>query len=156
MKLQNIQIFLLRLALGALFLHLGMGKLNEGWIRSSSSLMEDLQNFQKTATGLHLRYLAEFAIPYAGAWSKFIALGEAALGISLLSGLLVRFSSALGIIMVLNLNAGAGNLFTWNFFWSPWAAMILSGLLAMMLSGAGRWFGIDQFLSKSKPRSIFW
>ncbi|MFI5252402.1 MAG: DoxX family protein [Bacteroidota bacterium] len=156
MKLQNIQILLIRLALGGLFLHLGVGKINDGWIQNSAPLMESLKNFQTHATGYHLVYLTKIAIPYAPLWSKLMAVGEAAVGISLLIGLLVRFSSAIGIFMILNFHAATGLLYTLNFFGSASAAILAAGFTATMLAGAGRWIGVDQILAKSKPKGIFW
>jgi uncharacterized membrane protein YphA (DoxX/SURF4 family) len=153
MKLQKIQIILIRLALAGLFLNLGIGKINQGWLHNALPLTEELQNSQKHATGYQLSYLTNVAIPYASVWSKLIAAGEASIGLSLLLGLLVRLSSAMGIFMVLNLHAGTGNLFSWNFFGSPSAALLIAALIVVMLAGAGRWFGIDQALAKSHPGS---
>ena len=156
MKLSNIQILLLRLALAGLFLHLGIGKINEGWLQNSEPLRNSLENFHQHAIGAQLTYLERVAVPYAGLWSKLMALGETALGISLLLGLLVRLSTALGILMVLNFHAATGNLFSLNFFGSPWAAFLITGLLSLMLARGGRWAGIDALLAKSNSRGIFW
>jgi uncharacterized membrane protein YphA (DoxX/SURF4 family) len=153
MKLQKIQILLIRLALAGLFLNLGIGKINQGWLHNASPLTEELQNIQTHATGYHLSYLTNVAIPYASVWSKLIALGELSVGISLLLGLLVRLSSVIGIFMVLNLHAGTGNLYSLNFFGSPSAALLIAALIAVLLAGAGRWLGIDQMLAKSHPGS---
>jgi uncharacterized membrane protein YphA (DoxX/SURF4 family) len=156
MKLQNIQILMLRLALAGLFLHLGIGKIHEGWLQSSAPLMESLHNYQQHATGFHLTYVTNIAIPYAGIWSKMMAIGETAVGISLLLGFFVRVSSAIGIIMVLNFHAATGNLYSLDFFGTPWAALIIAGFLATLLAGAGRWLGIDYMLAKTKSKSLLW
>ena len=102
MKLSNIQILILRLAIAGLFLHLGIEKINEGWLTNPEHLQDSLNNYQQKATGVQLSYLDKVAIPYSNLWSRLMALGETAVGISFLLGSLVRFSSAVGIFMVLN------------------------------------------------------
>jgi uncharacterized membrane protein YphA (DoxX/SURF4 family) len=156
MKLHNIQILILRLAIAGLFLYEGIGKINDGWHGSPAPLMEDLTSFQKKATGLQLAYLDQVAIPYAGIWSRLITLGETATGISMLLGLFVRLSSVTAILMVLNLHAANGTLFSVRAFGSPWAGLILCSLLILFLARAGRWFGIDEMLAKTNPRGVFW
>jgi thiosulfate dehydrogenase [quinone] large subunit len=156
MKLANIQILILRLALAGLFLHLGMGKIREGWLTKPDQLSTSLAGFQQKATGYQLTYLNMVAIPYTPVWSRLIAVGETAIGISLLIGMLARFSSLVGLIMVLNLHAATGNLFSLSFFGSPSAALIMAGLLVTFLARAGRWAGLDALLSKTNPRSFFW
>jgi thiosulfate dehydrogenase [quinone] large subunit len=156
MKLQNIQICILRLALGALLLHAGYDKWSSGWLQSSQELSENLASYHEHATGVQLRYLDTVAIPYAGVWSKLMTVGEAAVGISLLLGLLVRLGSLVGIFMVVNFHIANGNMFSVNVIGSPWAALLLAGLLVTLLAGAGRWFGIDAVLAKRSPTSFLW
>src|SRR5437763_5234849 len=154
MKLSNIQIVILRLALGGLFLSLGLGKYHEGWLQTSEHLVTSLDNFKQHATGAQLFYIEHVAMPYAGAWSKLMTIGEFAVGVSMLLGLLVRCSAAAAIFMVINFHAATGNLYTLNFFGSPWAALLLACLLAMFLSCAGRWAGIDALLAKMNARGV--
>ncbi len=156
MRASNVQILILRLVLAGLFLHLGFGKLSEGWLRTSQPLVQSLTSFEQRASGAHLGYLRSVAIPYAGVWSRMMALGETALGISLLVGLATRLSSAAGIFMVLNFHASTGLLYSLDFFGSPWAALLVAGLLVMVLARAGRWAGFDALLARWKPQSALW
>ena len=156
MKLSGIQILIVRVVLGALFLSLGVGKIQEGWLSSREPLIKSLNSFHEHASGPQLIYLEYVAIPYAGMWSKILALGETSLGISLLLGLLTRLTSLAGMGMVLNLHAATGDLFSLNFFGTPWAALIIAGLLVVFLARAGRWIGIDALLVKSGPGEILW
>ncbi len=156
MKVSSIQILILRLVLAGLFLHLGLGKLEEGWLKSPVPLTQSLSSFEQRAAGIHLLYLKSVAIPLAGVWSRLMALGETALGISLLLGLLTRLSSAVGIVMVLNFHAATGLLYSLSFFGSPWAALTVAGLLVVLLARAGRWIGLDSLLAKWKPQSALW
>ena len=156
MKLSSFQIFVLRLAIGGLFLSLGIGKIHEGWLTDPAPLEKSLNNFHQHAAGPQLTYLDSVAIPYAGIWSKLMAVGETAVAVSLLLGLLVRLSSLVAIIMVANLHAATGNLFSLNFFGSPWAAVLIAGLLVLFLARAGRWGGLDALLAGSSTRSLLW
>ncbi len=49
-----------------------------------------------------------------------------------------------------------GKLFNLSFFGSPWAALLVAGLLMMMLARAGRWAGIDALLAISNPKGKLW
>ncbi len=157
MKPSNVQILIIRLVLAVLFLHLGIDKINEGWLRDPEHLTSSLQSFHQNASGGQLTYLDKVAIPHAQLWSRLIAIGEASVGISLLLGLLARFSSLVGIFMVLNFHASTGNLFSvTKFFGSPWAALIIACFLVIFLAKGGRWAGADALLAKSNPNGILW
>ena len=156
MNLSNTHILLLRLVIAGLFLNTGIDKYNEGWLSESSHLAESLNSYHERASGMQLTYLDNVAIPHAGLWSRAICIGEIALGTSLLLGLLVRLSTALGIFMVINLHAATGNLYSLNFFASPYAALLTTGLLVLLLARAGRWAGIDALLATANPKALFW
>jgi uncharacterized membrane protein YphA (DoxX/SURF4 family) len=156
MKLTNIQILILRLALAGVFLSLGLGKFHEGWLTTPEHLASSLTSYQQHAGGAQLVYLESVAIPYAGIWSRLIVTGEFLLGVSLLLGLLVRGTAAVGIFMVLNFHAANGNLFSLNFFGSPWASLIVAGLLVLCLARAGRWMGIDAMLAQWYAKGMLW
>jgi uncharacterized membrane protein YphA (DoxX/SURF4 family) len=155
-KLSSFQIFVLRLAIGGLFLSLGVNKIHEGWLSNPAPLQQSLNNFHQHAAGPQLTYLDSVAIPYAGLWSRLMAAGETAVAVSLLVGLLVRLSSLVAMIMVANFHAATGNLFSLNFFGSPWACLLLAGLLVLFLARAGRWGGLDALLAGSGTRSLLW
>lgn len=142
--------------MAALFLYLGITKIDANWIQSPEKLVASLNNYHQKATGIHQTYLETIAIPYANLWSKLMAIGETAIGISLLLGLLLRLSCIVGIIMVLNFHAANGNLYSLTFIGSPWAALIIAGFLILFLAYAGRWKGVDGLLAKSRPHGILW
>ncbi len=156
MKVANIQILIIRLALAGLFLSLGWEKMHEGWLTSPQSLNEALATDRTHASGFQLQYLDVVAIPYAAVWSKLMVIGETALGISLLLGLLVRLSSLMAIIMVLNFYAANGSLYSLRFFGSPWSALLTGCLLVIFFARAGRWAGLDALLAKSNSKGILW
>jgi uncharacterized membrane protein YphA (DoxX/SURF4 family) len=155
MKLANIQLLILRLVLGGLFLTLAIDKYNEGWLTNSEPLRTSLTGLQQHADGWQAKYLALVAIPYAGVWAKFILFGEGCLAVSLILGMMVRLTTAAGMIMLLNFYAANGSLFSWKFFSSPYGGLIISCLLVLFLARAGRWAGIDAIFAKSNAKAIW-
>ncbi len=156
MKLTIIQILLLRLVLGALFLNGGVEKYQEGWLTNSEPLHGSLSAFEKTAVGFHRTYLQRVALPYDGLWSKFICAGEVALGVSLLLGCFVRLSTFIGLLYLLNLYAANGTLYSLKFFGSPWSALTFVSCLILLIARAGRWGGIDALFAKSNSKGLLW
>lgn len=156
MKLSNIQILIVRLALAGLFLHLGISKIDDGWLQSPEKLLDSLNNIHQKASGMHLWYLDSIAIPYASLWSKLMAIGESALGLSLLFGLLARLSSSIAIFMLLNFHAANGMLYSLNFFGSAWAGLLIASFVVIVLARGGRWLGTDALLAKAYPSGILW
>lgn len=156
MKHSNFAILLLRLTIGTLFLLAGMGKVNHGWMHSPEPLVLQLGEFHQHASNYQLTYLNNVAIPYASVWSKLITVGEIAVGIALLIGLLTRLAAIVAIFMILNFHAANGNLFSWGFFENPYAALLLAGLLVVFITRAGRWVGADIFLARSDAKGLLW
>ena len=156
MKLVNIQLLLLRLVLGAMFLNLGIEKISEGWLTSDKNLLDSLFNYHQQAGLTQLVYLDKVAVPYAYLWSKLIAIGETAIGVSLLLGLLTRFTCVVGIFMVLNFHAANGNLYSLHFFGTAWGALIIVSFIILLIAKAGRWVGVDVALAKKYPKGILW
>ena len=156
MKPANIQVLILRLVLGGLFLTLAIDKYNEGWLTNSEPLRSSLTGFQQHAEGWQAKYLALVGIPYAGVWSKFILFGEGCLAASLILGMMVRLTTAAGLFMLLNFYAANGSLFSWKFFSSPYGGLIFSCLLILLLARAGRWVGVDAIFAKTNAKSILW
>lgn len=156
MKASNVQILLLRLVMGVLFLQLGYTKIAGGWIQHPEPLEQSVRSLNEHASGIQLWYLQTVADPYVGIWSTLIAAGEMAYGISLFLGLLVRLSAALAIFMLINLHAATGDLFSINFFGSPSGAILVALSLVLFLSRAGRWIGIDAYLAQSDAKGVLW
>lgn len=156
MNLASIQLVLLRVIIGALFLSITIDKYHEGWLTTADPLRTSLTEYRESATSVQAVYLDNVAIPYAGVWARLILLGEGFLAVSLILGLLVRFSTVMGILMILNFHAANGNMFAWKFFGTPWGGLLLTGLFILLLARAGRTAGFDALLAKSNSKSIFW
>jgi uncharacterized membrane protein YphA (DoxX/SURF4 family) len=108
MKLTPATIVILRLAVALFFLYLGYTKIQNGWLTSSEALKESLLGLEQSAPPSSKWYIEHVGEPALGLWSKLISLGETALGISLFLGLLVRLSTFIGMVAVLNFHFTSG------------------------------------------------
>ncbi len=156
MSLSPMPILILRLAVAILFIHLGYTKINGGWLSSNDNLKNSFTHFEQNAPPATKWYLEHVAKPGVDLWSKLIPLGETALGISLLLGLLVRLSTFIGTLMVLNFHLTNGSLFSLSFFGSPWSILLLPCLIVLFLTRAGREYGLDALLARKKSRSVLY
>lgn len=150
MKLAPAVILILRLAVGIFFLYLGYTKIQSGWLLSSERLEKSLTNFEQNAPAVSKWYIAHVGKPGVNLWSKLIALGETALGVSLILGFLVRLSTLVGIIMVFNFHLANGTLFSLSFFGNPWASLVITTLLVLHMTRAGKKWGLDALLAKGR------
>jgi thiosulfate dehydrogenase [quinone] large subunit len=136
-KAFSITFLVLRIALGGLFLEAGMRKLLSGQFSASSMLSH--------ATG-------PFAVPFINIASNsdalsvingLVIIGEISIGIMLITGLLVRLASGLGILMMLLyylpvLPPANG--------WIAQNIIYIVVLIVFMVSGIGYFIGLDRFL----------
>jgi thiosulfate dehydrogenase [quinone] large subunit len=92
-------------------------------------------------------------LPNAGAFAVLVSWGELLVGVTLILGVLTRFSSALALLLALNYMFAKG---AW--FWSPWSndAAWAAISLALLIGAAGRTLGLDALLARRWPRSPFW
>lgn len=138
-----------RLYMGYMFLTGGWKKLVEMGLLKPGTLDEMLGKMG--ANAFHLPWYQHFidsvVLPHGQVFGYLVTFGELALGISLLLGLMVRFSAVVGMFMTLNFFLASG---------SPLAAMFFFTLLTMCLAAAGRSLGLDAYLHRAFPRMPFW
>lgn len=95
-------------------------------------------------------WLMHSVVPHAAVFAWLLALGEAGVGISLLLGLFTRLGGLFAIVQaVINILIAAG-MGTDTIF-HDYLLIILG--LAVMLSAAGRKYGIDALLLRRFPNS---
>jgi uncharacterized membrane protein YphA (DoxX/SURF4 family) len=150
MKLSPVPILLLRLAVGIFFLYLGYTKIQNGWLTSAEQLQKSLINLEQNVHPAPKWFIENIGKPGVEVWSRAIALGETALGVSLILGLLVRLSTFVGIIVVFIFHFTNGTLFSVSFFGNPWAILVIVSLLVLNLTRAGKKYGVDSLLGKGK------
>lgn len=156
MKPTPVPVVLLRIVIGALFFTIGYNKMHSGWLLTEDRLLPQLQTFLQNAGAPQAWYLQNIAMPFAGVWSKLIAAGETAIGVSLILGVLTRLSSLTAMVLLVNIYAANGELFSLAIFGTPWGAVLFAGVLVVFLARAGRWGGLDAVLAPTNPKSFFW
>jgi uncharacterized membrane protein YphA (DoxX/SURF4 family) len=156
MKLTPAPIVILRLAVALFFLYLGYTKIETGWLTDSERLQKSLSSLEQNAPPVSKWYIEHVGKPGIDFWSKLIPLGETALGISLFLGLLVRLSTFIGMLTVLNFHLTSGALLSISILGNPSGTLVIASLLVLFLARAGRTVGIDALLAKGKSKSMLY
>ena len=141
---------ILRIAFGGYFLAQGVNKIQGGWLTSADPMVRTFiapAIERNTAEGFYRPFLENVVQPNGALFSQLVALGEVAVGISLLLGLLVRPSCIVAMFLNLNymLMKGLANNSGSNdrqFFVCE---------LAFFLAAAGLVWGLDGYLARAAP-----
>jgi uncharacterized membrane protein YphA (DoxX/SURF4 family) len=155
-KSSPVPIVILRLALALFFLYLGCTKIQSGWLTSSERLQKSLVSLEQSAPPSSKWYIEHVGKPGVDLWSKLISLGETALGVSLFLGFLVRLSTFIGMLTVLNFHFTSGALLSISILGNPYAILVIVSLFVLFLARAGRTLGVDAFLAKRKSKSLLY
>jgi uncharacterized membrane protein YphA (DoxX/SURF4 family) len=135
---------LVRIAAGVLFVAEGFGKaagkfVHGGFAKSASGMTAESWPFWKS-------FLNSVVVPHAPLFAWVIALGELAVGIGLLLGLLTRFAAAGGVLLLLTILLG--QTYVPGSSWEGWVTAGLTTKFAILLLlliaavGYGAW-GVD-------------
>jgi thiosulfate dehydrogenase [quinone] large subunit len=146
-------IVILRLHVGVILLITVAGKIfrADPFSIEMVSYLEGVS--RRNAPGFYQDFVQQIVLPHATLFSYLVMTGEVIAGLSLLLGLCTRIGAAIAMFLFLNYMFSKG-----NYFWSPNsedAAVFFSGLVCC-LGAAGRVFGIDAYLARRWPNSIFW
>ena len=144
-------LVLLRLYLGVVFLLAALPKLQRD---SGSDLAEFLQQRAlETGHAFYLPFVETVLLPNSTVVASLVGWVEALVGVTLIAGLLTRFSAGLAMVLALNYMFSKG---AW--FWTPWSydAAFFVIALALLIGAAGRTLGIDAMLARRWPRSPLW
>ncbi len=141
-----------RLLIGFYFLRFGYQKCTGDFL-AGKALTDSIHSWlPKTHPAFYKEFLESTVLPHATTFAWLVAVGEFAVGLCLLLGLLARLSAFMGIVMNLNYVMAMGL--------APLAfhanQLFVAGELAMIIGGAGRFLGFDYFLAKKWPRVPFW
>lgn len=151
---------MLRFYVGYVFLLAGWNKYSGGWLNpapGSSPLAKVLNTWfsgdKPMPPGWYHDLLSRMVLPNAHLFGILVALGELAVGVLLLLGLATRLGGLLAAVMTLNYflatkHVGVVYVLENQLF-------ILAGLL-LMLSAAGRAWGVDFFLRRALPKGLLW
>jgi uncharacterized membrane protein YphA (DoxX/SURF4 family) len=144
-------LVLLRIYLGVVFLQAGLAKLQGD---PASELKGFLQHRAlETGHAFYRPFVESVLLPNSAALAVVISWTETVLGITLILGLLTRFSAGLGLVLALNYMFAKG---AW--FWTPWSydAAFVAIAIALLIGAAGRTLGLDAMLARRRPRSPLW
>ena len=139
-----------RILLGYHFLRAASGKLSGNFL-AGNALPNQFERLAVDPVALHRAFIEGVVQQYPLFFSYLVAFGELAIGLSLLTGCLVRVSSCFGAFHNLNIYLAIG-------YPAGGAQMNLNRLfiflhIVFVLVAAGRPLGIDGFLHKKFPNS---
>jgi thiosulfate dehydrogenase (quinone) large subunit len=146
--LARAALAILRVYLGVAFLLSALPKFERD---PKPELIGFLQNALERAQPFYQEFVRGVMLPNAGAFAALIAWGELIVGVTLILGVLTRFSAALALVLALNYLFARGA-------WSPnsYDAACVAISVALIIGAAGRTWGLDALLAKRRPRSVFW
>ena len=144
-------LVLLRVYLGAVFLVAALPKLQQDFTPNLIGFVQ--QAALQRAHQFYRPFLEQVVLPNAPAFAALITWVELFLGVTLVLGLLTRFSAAVAVVLTLNYMFAKG---AW--FWTPSSndAAFVAIALALLMGAAGRTLGLDSFLARRWPRSPLW
>lgn len=139
-------IALVRILTGIMFLCEGYAKLAGKFLHGGFAA--DAAEMATRGFPFWRPFLEKTVVPHASLFSWAVALGETALGLSLVTGLLVRWASAGGILLLVSIGLGT----SWPGAGTPWPRFVTAWLtqfayigllLIFSAADAGRVFGLD-------------
>jgi thiosulfate dehydrogenase [quinone] large subunit len=112
-----------------------------------------LHTVEKGAPEFYRQFIDTVVVPNAPLFAWAVVAGELYVGIALALGLTSRLAALVGIALVTNFMLSKGNA-----FWLPTNndALFILILLTIILTGAGRVWGVDRWLAKKWPRGPLW
>lgn len=140
---------IVRILVGYHFLEVGWPKVSRGFY-TGESLPERLAGAVNDPLGWHRAFIENVVIPHPVFFSSLVAFGEVAIGLSLLTGCLVRVASCFGafhnfnILFAVAIPEGGVPIRLNRLF-------IFLHLL-FVIAAAGRSLGLDGWLKKKFPR----
>jgi thiosulfate dehydrogenase [quinone] large subunit len=144
-------LVLLRVYLGTVFLVAGLPLLRQDFTPILIGFVQQVA--LQRAPQFYQRFLEQVVLPNAPVFAALITWAQLLVGVTLILGLLTRFSAAVALVLALNYMLAKG---AW--FWTPASndAAFVAISLALLIGAAGRTLGLDAFLARRWPRSPFW
>lgn len=133
---QKNSIFLLRVLLAGLFLYAGIDKILSDFSATGYLMNATKGPFATVFQGMNSE-LVDYLVMY----------GEALIGLALLLGIFVRFSSVVGILMM--------SLFYLSILPQPTGPIsnhiiYIACFVILISSGSGRYLGLDRYIERNK------
>jgi thiosulfate dehydrogenase [quinone] large subunit len=144
-------VALIRIAVGYHFFTAALAKVSPAYLNGKIMATQLAGGIGKDPFVWHRAFIEAQVLPHAHLFNYLTAFGELAIGISLLTGCLVRISSSFGAFYQANIFLSVG-------FATGGALFALNRLYILLhiifvLASAGRSLGLDCILKKAFPRS---
>ena len=138
---------LLRFALGLMWTITGWSWLSRS--DATTYLQKALQQAMDSGNtfNFYQPFLEQIVMPNAALFVGLVAWGEFLTGLSLMSGTLVRFSSWVGVFLLLNYSLMNGTLF------SPISLIMIGLQVSLFFIRPGSVLGVDGWLEKRRNKS---
>lgn len=145
---------LLRLFVGVQFLQAGISKWS--WLGSERlawQLRQWTTGYNPATLSSYVSIIRQFFLPHAWGLTYVLVIGEILVGVCLALGLLTRTMALPALLLSMNTL-----LATWNLGpeWQSLNEAFLVMELALLLTGAGRFCGLDVSLARKRPQWPFW
>lgn len=139
---------LVRIAYGVYMLNEARRKTAGGWLTSGVQLAEAVQPRLESAEALYRPFLTDVVLPNATTFSLLVTIGEWAVALSLILGLLTRLGSAIGVVLMANylLMKGLASALSGDDTW-----LFLVVFVGLGLGAAGLIWGLDGPLARAMP-----
>lgn len=132
---------ILRIYLGAYFIHQSLGKFTASYIGEFSRMVSRWSHDASFAW--YRTFLDQYVAPHSKFFAYATAVGEFYVGVALLVGFLSGLAAILGLAVYLNYTLGNFHSETlWNY------STIMMCLLVILFTGAGRVMGLDKYLAR--------
>ena len=138
---------LARILIGYHFTMVAWGKLSRGY--GGDDLRRILAAGTDQPATWHRAFIEGFVIPNADWFSQLVAFGELAIGLSLLTGCLVRVASAFGALENFNIYLAVADSPAENAL----HRMYILLQIVFVITAAGRSLGLDAWLHRRFPRA---
>jgi uncharacterized membrane protein YphA (DoxX/SURF4 family) len=144
-------LVLLRLYLGLVFLLAAVPKLQHEPGSDPAEFLQ--QRALETGHDFYRPFVETVLLPNSAAVASMVGWAEAFVGVTLMAGLLTRFSAGLAMVLAVNYMFAKG-----SWFWTPWSydAAFFVVALALLIGAAGRTLGVDALLARRWPRCPLW
>jgi thiosulfate dehydrogenase [quinone] large subunit len=138
----------LRVLFGLILIIEGWGKLRGGWLHGTQ-LMANLEGWMEAGkTYPFFLPVVHVAHAHPKIFGALLTLGELAVGISMLLGVLTRLGAFIGAVMLFGVAFGAGQKLA-----PPGNALLMAAVMVIfILAPPGRFLGIDARLRGRLPR----
>jgi uncharacterized membrane protein YphA (DoxX/SURF4 family) len=162
-RLLGVGLLVLRVVFGLIFLTNGLSKLFgfnhlhplPGFLIDYDGARNIIQsNVQHHPIEPYKRLVLDVLVPHWTVFGHLVALGETAVGLLLVLGLLTPLAAIAGFLMIFHIYFSRWGAGDGEFVWDYWNEFV--PYLALALTSAGRFWGLDRALAERFPALRRW